>query len=141
MRYTPEGGSITLRVRNSHRLIVSVEDTGCGIPEGDLPHVFERFYKVDKSRREGGTGLGLSIAKFIMEKLGETIEVESEVGKGTCFTFTLKKYARDAIALGPAQEDVDPVFVQEDTPVAAPQQKSRAKRVDAPYEVIQKHKK
>lgn len=141
MRYTPEGGSITLRVRNSHRLIVSVEDTGCGIPEGDLPHIFERFYKVDKSRREGGTGLGLSIAKFIMEKLGESIEVESEEGKGTCFTFTLKKYARDAIALGPASEDADPVFVQEEVPAAAPQQKGRAKRVDAPYEVIHKHKK
>jgi len=140
MRYTPEGGSITLRVRNSYRLIVSVEDTGCGIPEEDLPHIFERFYKVDKSRREGGTGLGLSIAKFIMEKLGESIEVESEVGKGTCFTFTLKKYAHDAIALGPAPEDADLVFMQEDTPPAVPQQKGRAKRVDAPYEVIQTHK-
>jgi len=106
MRYTPEGGSITIGVRNAKDAIVlTVADTGCGIAEADLPHIFERFYKVDKSRGEGGTGLGLSIARFIMEKLGENISVTSEVGKGTCFTLTVKRYVTNAIALGPAGEE------------------------------------
>lgn len=105
LRYTPEGGTVTIRVREGERLLVSVEDTGCGIPERDLPYVFERFYKVDKSRKEGGTGLGLSIAKQMVEKLGETIRVESVEGQGACFTFTLKKYNPNIIALGPAHEE------------------------------------
>lgn len=104
-RYTPKGGTITLSARNTkEKICLCVTDTGCGIPESDLEHIFERFYKVDKSHSEGGTGLGLSIAQFIMEKLGETISVESEVGKGTCFTLTLQRYVRNAIALGPAGE-------------------------------------
>jgi signal transduction histidine kinase len=59
----------------------------CG---GGPSHIFERFYKTDKSRREGGTGLGLSIAKQIVDKLGESIFVESTAGEGTSFHFTLK---------------------------------------------------
>ena len=102
MHYTPEGGKITLRLRSGERLLISVEDNGCGIPEKDLPFIFERFYKVDKSRGEGGTGLGLSIASYIMEKLDETITVDSKVGEGTCFTFTVKRYVSNAIELGPA---------------------------------------
>ena len=104
MRYTPDGGTIKIRLRSGERLLISVEDNGCGIPEKDLPHIFERFYKVDKSRGEGGTGLGLSIAKYIMEKLEENITVASELGKGTVFTFTVKKYVSNAIELGPAKE-------------------------------------
>ena len=100
-RYTPKGGTITISARNAKEKIqLSVTDTGCGIPESDLPHIFERFYKVDKSHSEGGTGLGLSIAQFIMEKLGETISVESEVGKGTRFTLTLQRYVRYSIGAG-----------------------------------------
>lgn len=102
MHYTPNGGRITMRLRTGKRLLVSVEDNGCGIPEKDIPYIFERFYKVDKSRGEGGTGLGLSIASYIMEKLEETITVDSKVGEGTCFTFTVKKYVSNAIELGPA---------------------------------------
>ncbi len=102
MHYTPEGGKITLRLRSGKKLLISVEDNGCGIPEKDIPHIFERFYKVDKSRGEGGTGLGLSIANYIMEKLDETISVESTVGEGTCFTFTVRRYISNAIELGPA---------------------------------------
>ncbi len=106
MRYTPENGTITIGVRNTKESIVlTVADTGCGIAENDLPHIFERFYKADKSRGEGGTGLGLSIAQFIMTKLGESITVKSEVGKGTCFTLTVKRYVTNAIALGPAGEE------------------------------------
>ena len=102
MHYTPEGGKITLRLRSGDRLLISVEDNGCGIPEKDIPFIFERFYKVDKSRGEGGTGLGLSIASYIMEKLDESITVDSKVGEGTCFTFTVKRYVSNAIELGPA---------------------------------------
>ncbi len=105
MRYTPKGGSIVIRAEVYQRINISVEDTGCGIPEEDIEHVFDRFYKVDKSRKEGGTGIGLSIAKFVMEKLGETIAVQSVLGHGTVFTFTVKKYVSNAIALGPASED------------------------------------
>ena len=100
MRYTPEGGTITIGMCNAKdSIILTVTDTGCGISKDDLPHIFERFYKVDKSRGEGGTGLGLSIAQFIMEKLGESITVESEPGKGTRFILTVKRYVRNAVSV------------------------------------------
>ena len=70
---------------------VSVSDTGEGIPAEDLPNVFERFYRVDKSRARatGGSGLGLTIAKRLVEAHGGKITVQSELGKGSCFSFTL----------------------------------------------------
>ena len=134
MHYTPEGGSITLsaRMRDADTVLVSVTDTGCGIAPEDLPHLFERFYTTDKSRHEGGTGLGLSIAKQIIDRLGETITVESALGKGTSFRFTLKKYVRNAIALGPSSGDGRCADTQtgvieiDDAPASQ----------DAPYEVI-----
>ena len=66
-------------------------DNGEGIPAEDLPNMFERFYRVDKSRarHDGGSGLGLTIAKRLVESHGGTISVQSELGKGSCFTFTL----------------------------------------------------
>jgi signal transduction histidine kinase len=73
---------------------VGVRDTGCGIEPKDLPMIFERFYKVDKSRMGTmGTGLGLSIAKLVVRLMGGDITVKSELGEGTEFTFTLKKTA------------------------------------------------
>jgi signal transduction histidine kinase len=68
-----------------------VKDNGCGIPDKDLPHLFERFYRVDKgrSREKGGTGLGLSIVKHVVELHDGSVSVRSEIGKGTTFSFSL----------------------------------------------------
>jgi signal transduction histidine kinase len=70
---------------------VRVEDSGAGISQEDLPHVFERFYRVDKSRSRatGGVGLGLTIARRLVEAHGGKISVQSQAGKGSAFTFTL----------------------------------------------------
>jgi signal transduction histidine kinase len=92
LHYTPEGGRVHVRLNNEHREVcVEVKDTGPGIPEDDLPHIFERFYRVDKSRDRdrGGAGLGLAIAKTILELHDCTLEVESTVGEGTTFRFRL----------------------------------------------------
>ena len=78
---------------SSSILCISVTDTGCGIPAEHLPRIFERFYLVnkDRSREVGGTGLGLAIVKRIVEAHGSKVEVKSEVGKGSVFSFVLKK--------------------------------------------------
>jgi len=94
IKYTPENGLLTVFVKPAEKEIeIGVEDTGAGIPTGDLPRIFERFYRVDKSRtREmGGSGLGLSIVKHILELHNSQIKVESEIGKGTKFWFNLPK--------------------------------------------------
>jgi two-component system, OmpR family, phosphate regulon sensor histidine kinase PhoR len=72
-------------------LTVSVQDTGVGIARADLPRIFERFYKVSRSRGQGGTGLGLAIAKHIVEAHGGRIWVASVEGKGTTFYFTVPR--------------------------------------------------
>jgi signal transduction histidine kinase len=90
--YTSQGGSITISAkRRSSWVEISVTDSGEGIPAEHLPNVFERFYRVDKSRTRatGGRGLGLTIAKYLVEAHGGKIEVESELGKGSRFTFTV----------------------------------------------------
>ncbi|HML22054.1 MAG TPA: ATP-binding protein [Aggregatilinea sp.] len=92
LKYTPEGGSVTISLaRDGDRALVTVCDTGIGIPETDLPHIFDRFYRVDKarSRAQGGTGLGLSIAKWIADAHGGDLDVTSHVGSGTTFTLWL----------------------------------------------------
>jgi signal transduction histidine kinase len=91
IKHTPEGDTITLSlVANETRAEVTVRNTGENIPTDDLPHIFERFYKVDKSHSGGGTGLGLSIAKEIIKELGEEIRAESANGL-TEFTFTVRR--------------------------------------------------
>ena len=89
-KYTPEGGVVTLSACAEGDVVrVRVRDTGVGIPQEDMPKIFERFYKVDKSHHSKGTGLGLAIAYEIMKHLGEEMSVTSEPGQGSCFTFTL----------------------------------------------------
>lgn len=94
IKYTPEKGTITINAADEGKMLkISVTDTGMGIPPKDLPRIFERFYRVDeaRSREQGGTGLGLSIVKHIVQAHGGTLSVESTVGKGSTFSFTLKK--------------------------------------------------
>ncbi|PUB09698.1 ATP-binding protein [Paenisporosarcina sp. OV554] len=92
IRHTSNEGNVSVRVEQHNAFVkISVEDTGSGIPTEDLPFVFERFYKADKSRTrgKGGTGLGLAIAKNMVEAHDGTITVKSEETVGTIFTFTL----------------------------------------------------
>ncbi|EFO81736.1 PAS/PAC sensor signal transduction histidine kinase [Oscillochloris trichoides DG-6] len=99
IKFTAEGGSVQIRVRLVGEdagqagpwLLVSVCDTGVGIPATDLPRIFERFYKVDRARTRhaGGTGLGLAIAKHLVEGHGGRLWAESVEGRGSTFAFTL----------------------------------------------------
>ena len=92
LTHTGPGGEIAVTGQVEGQWVeVSIRDTGVGIAPQDLPHVFERFYRGDKSRSRatGGAGLGLAIAKQLVEAHGGRIAVESEVGRGTEFTFTL----------------------------------------------------
>ena len=96
IRHTPSGGRIVFRVTRDKSIrpagvTFTVRDTGPGIPPDALPHVFERFYRVDRSRAraEGGTGLGLAIARKLVEAHGGEIRAESEPGRGAAFAFTL----------------------------------------------------
>lgn len=92
LKYTPAGSQIDISAKLRDRVIeINVRDSGPGIPAEDLPHIFERFYRVDKgrSREKGGTGLGLSIVKHIIQLHGGRVWAESEPGKGTTVFFTL----------------------------------------------------
>ena len=92
VRYTPADGKISVSLlEKESNAVVSISDTGIGIPPEHLPHIFERFYRVDKARAraDGGVGLGLAIAKIIVESHKGKIEVESEVGKGTTFIISI----------------------------------------------------
>ncbi len=93
LRYTPANGTVKVELSGiDHKIRISISDTGVGIPKDELPHIFERFYRVEKSRsrEKGGTGLGLAIAKKILEIHNSTISVESEPNVGTTFYFDLK---------------------------------------------------
>ena len=94
IKYNREGGKIEIsarRLKNEDE--IKVCDTGVGIPKSHIPFIFERFYRVERSRsrKSGGTGLGLSIVKLATEKLGGKVEVESQEGKGTCFSVYLPR--------------------------------------------------
>jgi len=90
IKFTPAGGYVTVTARAVHDgVVVSVADTGTGIPAEDLPRIFERFYKADRARSSGGTGLGLAIAKHTIQAHNGRVWVESVEGKGSTFSFSL----------------------------------------------------
>ena len=91
IKYTEKGGLTVSFQSDEKKVTVSVADTGIGIAPEDLPYVFDRFYKVDKSHSGKGSGLGLSIAKELWKWMGEELTVESTKGKGTCFRFTISR--------------------------------------------------
>jgi two-component system phosphate regulon sensor histidine kinase PhoR len=90
IKFTPSEGQVTVSARVvSDAVIIAVADTGIGIPAGDVPRIFERFYKADRARSGGGSGLGLAIAKHIVHAHNGHIWVESIEGVGSTFSFTL----------------------------------------------------
>ncbi|HEX3869564.1 MAG TPA: HAMP domain-containing sensor histidine kinase, partial [Pirellulales bacterium] len=102
IKFTPSGGSITVELTNSPAVgqaILRVADSGIGIPESDLPHIFKRFYRADKSRQRGaktgGSGLGLSICESIVKAHGGQIAAESTLGHGTTITVRLPLASSD----------------------------------------------
>jgi len=109
MRYTDPGGTITVRIRQrGKRLFFSVEDTGCGIPKEDQSKIFRKYVQVSGADHKGtgGVGLGLAIAKDIVMAHGGEIWVDSEVGKGTTFTFTFPVfYAQESVSLPEADHE------------------------------------
>jgi two-component system sensor histidine kinase BaeS len=97
IKYTPAGGMVTLSAwADNGRVQIAVTDTGVGIPAEALPHIFERFYRVDKarSRRQGGAGLGLALVRSIVEAQGGQVEVKSQPGAGSVFTLSLPANCR-----------------------------------------------
>jgi two-component system phosphate regulon sensor histidine kinase PhoR len=102
IKFTPPGGDITITAEaKGDELVVAVRDTGAGIALDDQSRLFERFYKVDRSRRSEGTGLGLAITKHIVQAHDGAIWVESELGHGATFYFTLPFAAFSSIAIAP----------------------------------------
>jgi signal transduction histidine kinase len=90
LKYTSSGGRVTLRlIAHAQRVKLSIEDTGIGIAAEDFPHIFERFYRCDRSRSEHGSGLGLSLAQAFVRAHGGNIGVESSPGDGSTFTVEL----------------------------------------------------
>ncbi len=92
LKFTPQGGCVSLSARTVEAGIeIQVADTGVGVPREHLPHIFERFYKVDRSRRNVGTGLGLAITRRLVQAHGGNIKVSSVEGEGSVFTFNLSR--------------------------------------------------
>jgi signal transduction histidine kinase len=100
---------------------VEVNDTGSGIAPEDLPHVFERFYKADRARQRRGTGLGLAVVKHTVEAHGGSVSVESELGKGSTFRFSIPT----TISPGSSQSPNKPQFDHD--------QDSRNNHLDRPF--------
>jgi signal transduction histidine kinase len=114
MRYTEAGGSIFITLEAKEQAwCISVEDTGIGIPPQSLPHIFDRFYRVDESRARaiGGTGLGLSIVHAIIDAHSGTITVESQVGKGTKFVITIPSRMVTPVSQSDAKKRIFPLTI------------------------------
>ena len=108
IKFTPAGGTIQVSAeRTGDAIEVTITDTGVGIPEAELPRVFERFYKSDKARRSDGTGLGLAIAKHIVHAHAGTIRATSKPGEGSSFSFTVPVAQPRAVrSLAPAEQNI-----------------------------------
>ena len=105
LRFTPDGGKITIATETKpDRTELAIEDTGCGIPPQHLPRIFDRFYRADSSRSSQGTGLGLALVKSITDLHGGSVEVASEVNRGTTVTLTFPAKPMDDPAGGPTRE-------------------------------------
>jgi signal transduction histidine kinase len=90
IRYTPPGGTITLRTyQQDSQIILEIQDTGTGIDDKTLPHIFERFYRADLAHSTSGFGLGLPIAQKIIERHNGQIEVKTKPGRGSTFRIVL----------------------------------------------------
>ena len=106
IKYTPQGGRITVSAREAvHRMTISVSDTGKGIPESDIPYIFDKFYRVGDDSTVGspgtsapGVGLGLYLAQHIVSQLRGQINVESKQGVGSTFTVVLPLSIEDVVA-------------------------------------------
>jgi len=92
VKYTPAGGHVEVTVgRDDGHVVLTVRDTGVGIPPDELPRIWDRLFRGDSSRTERGLGLGLSLIRAIVEAHGGTVEVQSEPGKGSTFTVNLSR--------------------------------------------------
>ena len=90
VKFTPQGGSITLRqTRANGKIYVSVTDTGCGMVEKTIKHIYDKFYQGDTSHSTEGNGLGMALVKRILELTGAEMQIESTPGKGSTFTVVL----------------------------------------------------
>ena len=106
IKYTDAGGRVTVCLREEGDSVVgTVEDTGIGVAPEDMSHIFDEFYRARNATRVEpyGTGLGLPIVKRVVELYGGSIQVESELGEGTKFTFTFPKFERAGNVETPAQ--------------------------------------
>lgn len=93
IKYTPDGGDISVNLRvYSETIMFSVIDSGIGMTQEEVKQIFNKFYQADKSKTTKGLGLGLTIVSRIVQLVGGKIKVESEVGKGSIFTVSLKKF-------------------------------------------------
>jgi signal transduction histidine kinase len=113
IKYTPRGGRVELSVarRPGDEISISVRDTGIGISQTDLPHVFDRFWRADRARsrasERGGFGLGLSISQWIVQAHGGTISVVSRLGRGTMFTVILPTAKELETSHEPASDEAE----------------------------------
>ena len=111
IKFTPEGGRVDIRVHAiSQQLVMSVADTGCGIAESDLPHIFEPFYQTTESGGQG-SGVGLALVHQIVETLGGRIEVKSQQDKGTTFTIHLPLHAASSDIASPSPETMPAIDI------------------------------
>ena len=106
LRFTPDDGKITIAIETKpDRTELAIEDTGCGISPEHLPRVLDRFYRADSSRSSQGTGLGLALVKSITDLHGGSIEVASEVNRGTTVTLSFPAQPMDDAAGGPRRDE------------------------------------